>query len=90
MVNQIGQRILSVCGKQRNSYNWEFKVIQSPFVNSFATHGGKIYILSGYLDVLKTQDEVAAMLSHEIAHVLTRHPSEKQSYLDFFTVFSFL
>lgn len=43
-------------------------------VNAFAAPGGQIVILKGLLDAAETSDEVAAVLAHEIAHSLERHP----------------
>lgn len=81
MVNKIGNRLLSVCGKQRYSIPWEFHVIDLPINNAFSTFGGKIFIFSGLIQGLKNADELAGVLSHEIAHVLARHHAEKLSNL---------
>jgi len=49
-----------------------FKVIESPEINAFALPGGRIYIYEGLLDILD-DDELAAVLGHEVGHVAARH-----------------
>ena len=46
-------------------------------VNAFALPGGPIFITEGLLRLLRTQGEVAAVLGHEIGHVLARHSAER-------------
>src|SRR5688500_8678642 len=58
-------------------YDWEVAVLSSPKVNAFALPGGKIAVFSGLLDVAGTDDQLAAVLGHEVAHVLARHGSER-------------
>jgi predicted Zn-dependent protease len=45
----------------------------SPVINAYATLGGRIRVYSGLLDQLQSEDELAALLAHEIAHVRHRH-----------------
>lgn len=53
---------------------WEFVVINEPgTVNAFVMPGGKVVVYSGLLHLLRKEDEVAAVLGHEVAHVLARH-----------------
>lgn len=46
---------------------------ESPVVNAYATLGGRIRVYGGLLKELRSEDEVAALLAHEIAHVRHRH-----------------
>jgi predicted Zn-dependent protease len=59
--------------------NWEVVVFESDDVNAFALPGGKIGVYTGLLKVAKTQDQLAAVIGHEIAHVLARHSNERVS-----------
>ena len=52
---------------------WEVIVIQRPDPNAMVVPGGKIVVHSGLLDIMRSDDEIAAVLGHEAAHVLARH-----------------
>ena len=57
--------------------NWELAVIDRPVVNAFVLPGGKIAVYTGILDVAVTDDQLGAVLGHEVAHVVARHPMER-------------
>lgn len=58
---------------------WEVVVFDDKEVNAFALPGGKIGVLSGILKVTQTPDQLAAVLGHEVGHVLARHGAERAS-----------
>jgi predicted Zn-dependent protease len=58
-------------------YEWEVHVIRSDQVNAFALPGGKIVVFTAILPVAENDDQLATVLSHEIAHVLAHHASER-------------
>lgn len=62
-----------------NGTPWEVKVFQSKEINAFALPGGKIGVYTGLLNVASTQDELAAVLGHEVSHVLAHHSAERYS-----------
>lgn len=58
---------------------WEVKVFESKEVNAFALPGGKIGVYTGLLKVTQTQDQLAAVIGHEVAHVIAGHSNERVS-----------
>lgn len=59
--------------------DWEVVVFDSEDVNAFALPGGKIGVYTGLLKVAKDQNQLAAVLGHEIAHVTQQHSNERVS-----------
>ncbi len=70
-VNQIGQRLAQV--SQRPSLPFTFQVLEDPQMNAFATMGGFVYITRGAIQAADHEDQVAAVLAHEIAHITSKH-----------------
>lgn len=64
----------------RTAIHYQFHVIQSPQVNAFALPGGHVYVLTGLLDFLESEAELASILGHEMSHVDLRHCIERYQY----------
>lgn len=62
-----------------NSGLWDVKVFDSKQVNAFALPGGHIGVYTGLLKVTQTQDQLAAVIGHEVSHVLAGHSNERAS-----------
>src|SRR3712207_9035798 len=72
-VVNVAQRIAEAADAITDpDYRWEVALLASPEVNAFALPGGKVAVLSGMLDVARSDDELAAVRSEE-------HTSELQS-----------
>jgi len=59
--------------------NWEVQVFDDPNPNAFALPGGKVGVNTGMFAVIKSQDELAAVIGHEIAHVAEQHANQRIS-----------
>lgn len=62
-----------------NPGNWEVVVFEDNSANAFALPGRKIGVHTGLLKVATNQDQLAAVIGHEIAHVLSGHSNERLS-----------
>jgi len=79
-VRRIGLRIAQVVGHDLPGAAWEFVVFDAPdTVNAFALPGGKVGVYTGLLNLAASDDEVAIVIGHEIAHVTARHGAERMS-----------
>ncbi|MGD8961874.1 MAG: M48 family metalloprotease [Desulfobacterales bacterium] len=74
-VNQVGDRIVSVLTDP--VFDYKFHVINVDTYNAFAIPAGYIFINSGLIAAMDSEDELAGILAHEIAHVNARHISQK-------------
>jgi len=77
LVNEIPR--LQAKGKLRVPDSWEIAVFDSKDVNAFALPGGKMGVYTGLLKVATTPDQLAAVVGHEITHVLAGHSAERYS-----------
>ncbi|KAF3031519.1 hypothetical protein E8E12_000799 [Didymella heteroderae] len=82
MVKRVLERLLPFAfqeGHGLSEMNWEVHVIDSPEMNAFVVPGGKVFVFTGILPHCKDEDGIAAVLGHEIAHVVARHTAERMS-----------
>jgi predicted Zn-dependent protease len=70
-INEVGQKIVAVC--DRKDIEYHFTVIDSNIVNAFATPGGYLFFYTGLLKEMENEAELAAVVAHEISHVVARH-----------------
>jgi len=74
-VNKVGHRILAAMPPQ--PYEYRFYVLKEDTYNAFATPAGNIFFNSGLFAALESEEELAGILGHEIAHVVCRHISQR-------------
>lgn len=70
-VNEVGQKIVAV--SDRKDIQYTFTVIESDQINAFAAPGGFVYFYTGLLRRMDNEAEMAAVMAHEISHVVGRH-----------------
>lgn len=82
-VRRIGNDLIAHVGVFRpdaRNWAWEINVFESDEINAFCAPGGKIGVYTGIVNKLKlTDDEIAAVMGHEIAHALREHSREQLS-----------
>lgn len=87
-VNEVGTRLVEGCRTymtQNNSqallsmYDWEFNVVEDDQLNAFCMPGGKIVVYTGLLNKFPNNEDLAVVMSHEIAHAIANHSSEQIS-----------
>jgi len=80
-VQRVGNRIKDSVMKTHPMPNaqWEFVVFDDPQINAFALPGGKVGVYTGLLQIVASDDELAIVMGHEIAHVTSGHGAERQS-----------
>ncbi len=62
------------------NFAWEFNVVDDPkTVNAFCMPGGKVVVYTGIIKVAQTEDALAVVMGHEIAHALANHGNERMS-----------
>ena len=61
------------------SGDWEVVVFDDPQANAFAMPGGKIGVYTGLLNVASNQHQLAAVIGHEVGHVIAQHGNERMS-----------
>lgn len=61
------------------NFSWEFNLIKDPQANAFCMPGGKIVVYEGLLPYTPTDDDLAVVIGHEVAHAVARHSNERMS-----------
>lgn len=70
-INRIGQRLAAA--SPRPDIPYTFQVVEDDSLNAFATMGGFVYINTGLMKAADNEAELASVISHEIAHIASRH-----------------
>ena len=88
MVKRVGQRIALAVEKYMKDNKmsgrikgdkWEFNLIDENTVNAWCMPGGKVVVYTGILPITKTEEGLAVVMGHEIAHAIARHGNERMS-----------
>lgn len=76
--NQFAQCVAYAITRETGG-QWEVVVFQDESLNAFALPGNKIGVHTGLINLVDNQDQLAAVIGHEIGHVLSRHSNERLS-----------
>jgi predicted Zn-dependent protease len=77
-VREVGERIAQAAN--RPDFRWEFMVFQDDkMANAFCLPGGKVGIYTGLFKYVRSDADLATVISHEVAHALARHAGERLS-----------
>ena len=69
-VAQVGQRVVAASDTR---FNFQFKVVDQPYINAMALPGGFVYVTRGILAEMNDEAQLAGILGHEATHVNSRH-----------------
>lgn len=87
-VTRVGQRIAAATEQylrdhglatEVSNFAWEFNLIKEDQVNAFCMPGGKIVVYEGLMKIISSDDELAVVLGHEVAHAVAKHSNERMS-----------
>lgn len=88
MVTRVGMRIQQAVetymnenkiGKDLKNFKWAFNTIDENVVNAWCMPGGKVVVYTGLLPVTQSEEGLAVVMGHEIAHAIARHGNERMS-----------
>ncbi|MBO5251418.1 MAG: M48 family metallopeptidase [Bacteroidaceae bacterium] len=88
MVTRVGKKIAAATEQYLNAnglssevqnFSWEFNLVKDDQVNAFCMPGGKIVVYEGLLNLVSSDDELAVVLGHEVAHAVAKHSNERIS-----------
>lgn len=88
MVARVGERIKKAAedylienkmGHLLDGYQWEFRTVNSPEINAWCMPGGKVCFYTGILPICKTEEGIAVVMGHEVAHAIAEHGRERMS-----------
>ncbi len=82
--NQIKEAAMTYLAKNNKSdriegFLWQFNTVNDPTINAWCMPGGLVVVYTGIMDLAATDDELATVMGHEIAHAIARHGNERMS-----------
>lgn len=88
MIKRVGGRIQGAVERyfkekgleeELKNYRWEFNLVEDKQVNAWCMPGGKVVFYTGILPITQTEEGVAVVMGHEIAHAVAEHGNERLS-----------
>ena len=78
-LSRIGERLLS--GLPQTGVHYRFRIYDSGEINGFSLAGGRVYISRKLIAAVKTEDDLAGVLAHEIGHIITHQSAVEFTHL---------
>ena len=80
-MSQAVKKLYRDCGmsSELSNFSWEFNVVQNKDANAFCMPGGKIIVYDGILPIAGSDDALAVVMGHEIAHAIAKHSAEQMT-----------
>ena len=87
-VTRVGQKIAAATeaylnangmSDQVKNFAWEFNLVKDSQLNAFCMPGGKIVVYEGIMNIIASDDELAVVMGHEVAHAVAKHSNERLS-----------
>src|SRR3569623_1378986 len=76
-VRKVASKIAAHTGDAAKDFQWETSLVNSPQINAFCLHGGKIVVYTGILAVAQDEAGLATVIGHEVAHAVARHGAQR-------------
>lgn len=76
-INRLGSKL--VTGVRKVDFPYTFKVVDDKSINAFAVPGGHTYVNTGLIKAAESETELAAVVAHEINHVVARHSTRQMT-----------
>ena len=76
-IESVGKRLLN--GVRKEEFPYTFQVVQDDSINAFAIPGGHTYVNTGLIKAAESETELAAVIAHEINHVVARHSTRQMT-----------
>jgi predicted Zn-dependent protease len=88
-VDMVGNKLVNSSLAKKTPYKYEFHLLaDNQTINAFALPGGQCFITYALLSKLKSEDQLAGVLGHEIGHVLGKHSAERIGETEFWKTVS--
>jgi beta-barrel assembly-enhancing protease len=78
-VNAVGRRLMQSREARTSGFSFTFEVVANPTINAFALPGGPMFINTGLLKDVDNEAQLAAVMGHEMSHVVLRHGTNQVS-----------